>query len=599
MVDDRKDETTVNHRGEAVFRDGESIQSVKNIIQLFIKTLAQVKLYSYDHTNTKHFVDELSSKFDVFLDKHGRLDLDIGEFSLLYQQEIVYEDRQINKSLPFLFHRDGMKNLSFHRGLQKEELRDLFEIINEVSQLPPEEGDIVVLLWERDFANIDYFAPDEFLETKIGAGMESPVEYKLSKSFLGSGHLELSLEDRDTLNESRAALTSLEGFKPEPGKQISAEKRPEYPLQLPALSSEELETLEDMIEKERSMSAQEEFLSLVIEMSYLEERTEEFVSIMEILVQNHRETVQQGKFLRGADLLGHIIDLKEELSSQSRQRGERIEKFLKEIRSFSTLELIEKTFDEGQVDNLDAFFKYIYLFGSSSLKLVGDLYEKAEDPAFRQKAHSYLRYFIGEDLNSVMRALGDHRPEFSKAILFLLTEVEGDMVVDHLAMFVDYKSPILKKKAIQTLAAFDSARAGKIIARFLEDGDSGVRTEAAMSLQPIPDESLLSSLMAQAKSKTFQRKELSEKSAFLGLLARFQSQEIYKFLKSLLVKAHFLSSASTVKTSLSVLSALKGSMALESLDILKAGLKSTQYKVRKETRKALAEVEARQERTDS
>ena len=600
MVDDqREDQALMPQNDKKALTDEGLINSVRNILQLFVKTLAQVKLYSFHHTNTKQFVDELYAKFSTFLDSHGRLDLDIDEFSFLFQEEVVYEDSQITKSLPFLFHRDGVKTLSFHRGLEIEEIKDLFEIINEVSHLLPEEGDVVVLLWERDFANIHYYAPDEFLETKIGAGQQASVEYKLSRSSFETGHIELSPEDRETFMESKSALYTLEGFKQESGGRPSLERKADFPLPLPELSPEELEELEEMIQKDRSMSSEEEFVSLIIEMSYLEERTEEFVSIMEVLVQNHRELVQKGEFLKGASLLSHIIDLKEELTSQSREQSERIEKFLKEIRSSSTLSLIEKTFDDGHLDNLDAFFKYIYFFGSSCMKLIGDLYEKKENPVFRQKALDYLRYFIEEDLFSVMKVVGEHRPEFTKGILSVLKEAIDDRKAEHLAVFIEYKDPDLKKRAIRTLAACKSERASKVLMRFLEDKDGGVRTEAALCLQSAPDESLLSFLIPQVRSKAFHRKDFNEKSALLGLLFRFQSKEVLEILKTVLKSSHFLSKAGTVKTSISAVSALMAYPAPESLEILKVGLWSTHYKVRKAARKALAEVKIGRMREDS
>lgn len=56
-----------------------------------------------------------------------------------------------------------MKGLGFYRGLHKAELEGFLEAIRVVSLLPPEEGDIVNALWEKDFPNVRYHAPDYFL----------------------------------------------------------------------------------------------------------------------------------------------------------------------------------------------------------------------------------------------------------------------------------------------------------------------------------------------------------------------------------------------------------------------------------------------------
>jgi len=52
------------------------------------------------------------------------------------------------------------------------------------------------LLWEKDFAHIRYFAPDDFLETKIGAG-QRPIEFKIDPQQFETGTITLAPEDRE------------------------------------------------------------------------------------------------------------------------------------------------------------------------------------------------------------------------------------------------------------------------------------------------------------------------------------------------------------------------------------------------------------------
>jgi hypothetical protein len=589
MIRHQKEESPIDPRNEE-----ELVSEVQSIVHLFMKTLAQVKLFSFLHANTKKFVDELCGRFSAFFEKNSRLDLDIGEFTFFYKKKIVYEDTQISKSLPFLFHKDGLKTLSFLRGLDREEIEGFLEIIKEVSQFPPEEGDIVVLLWERDFANIHYYAPDEFLETKIGIGKETPLEYQLDPSSLQTGRFELLPEDREALAVSKATLFSSKEMKLDSEESIDQRTESGFFLRLPSLVPEELETLEEMIQKDRSMASQEEFLNLAIEMSYLEERGEEFNSIMEVLVQNHREVVQRGEFLKGASLLSHMIDLKEKLASHAKERAERIEIFLKEIRSGSTLSLIENTFDEGHVDDLDEFFKYVYLFGPYSLKLVGDLYEKKENPAFRQKTLSNMRYFIGEDLPSVVEVLGDSRPEFTKGSLSVMSEIDDEKIAESLAICVDFKNPDLKKRAIRTISRFKGQAAVQILKRFMEDPDSSVRTEAALGFQSSPDDALLNFLLPQMISRNFHRRGKEEKAAFVGLLTKSSSEKVLDVLRTYLRKSHFYTSPKRIGTALSVVSVLEANPVPQAFEILKIGQRSTHPKLRKAARRALAVIKQKQ-----
>jgi len=189
--------------------DEETLEKIKETLHLMAITFTQMKIFSSEHTNVKKFADDLYEKMNKFLDENWKLELGIEEFSFTYQGKTVYTESQISKSLPFLFFKDGMQILFFYKGLKKEEFQEFLEILRMISSLPPEESDIVISLWERDFANIRYYAPDEFLETKIGVGME-PVKYRLDKNDLSTGTIELATEDKNALSQNDLSLETFE-----------------------------------------------------------------------------------------------------------------------------------------------------------------------------------------------------------------------------------------------------------------------------------------------------------------------------------------------------------------------------------------------------
>lgn len=161
----------------------QKINTVKEILHQLTKTFSQLKIFSSDHPNIKKFTDLLYSKLHLFLVKHWKLQLGVEEFSFTFEEKPVFTETQINKSLPFLFYKDGIRMLFFYQGLKKEELIDFLEIIKKNSSLPAEESDVVISLWEKDLANIRYYAPYEFLETKIGEEREI-LTYQVDKKNL-------------------------------------------------------------------------------------------------------------------------------------------------------------------------------------------------------------------------------------------------------------------------------------------------------------------------------------------------------------------------------------------------------------------------------
>ncbi|MCJ7681646.1 MAG: hypothetical protein MUP70_13030, partial [Candidatus Aminicenantes bacterium] len=73
-----------------------------------------------------------------FLKTHPQIDVEIQETDFTYKGEIVLNEPDIKKSIPFLLFKDGMESLVFSSGLREKELEDFFLILLECSLLPPE-----------------------------------------------------------------------------------------------------------------------------------------------------------------------------------------------------------------------------------------------------------------------------------------------------------------------------------------------------------------------------------------------------------------------------------------------------------------------------
>ena len=89
----------------------------------------------------------------------------MAETELIWEEQVVY--RQINKSesLAWSLFKDGMRELTIHKGAEDEELPRLLATINKARFLPADAGDdLLTLLWALEFENIKYRFIDFFAE---------------------------------------------------------------------------------------------------------------------------------------------------------------------------------------------------------------------------------------------------------------------------------------------------------------------------------------------------------------------------------------------------------------------------------------------------
>src|SRR4030042_3777880 len=130
----------------------------REILLVLGNAVSAFRLFPSENPTVRNFISDLYERLSEYLDKHRKLVIGVEEQAFTLDGKTIFQDPSPVRSLPFFFLKDGLKMLEFHRGLQKSELEGFLEAIREVSQLPPEEGDIVNALWELTFRNIRHVA---------------------------------------------------------------------------------------------------------------------------------------------------------------------------------------------------------------------------------------------------------------------------------------------------------------------------------------------------------------------------------------------------------------------------------------------------------
>lgn len=138
-------------------------------------------LYDPSNEAIRHFLDALRKTTEGYLGKFGDLVLEIRPFELVAAGEIVYLERDRERSLAFRLYRDGVRKLTVHASLTWHELLKLLEVLSiRYTGVRQTEDDMVVLLWKAGFQNIEIeavegFVADEEHEDAVGGGQQTVV----------------------------------------------------------------------------------------------------------------------------------------------------------------------------------------------------------------------------------------------------------------------------------------------------------------------------------------------------------------------------------------------------------------------------------------
>ena len=94
------------------------------------------------------------------LDNYGDLRLDIGQFSISYRNNTVYENDDAKDSLAFRINSDGIISITILEDVENKEIYELLDVISQ-ERSQETDDDIVTQLWTKSLSHINYEISDE------------------------------------------------------------------------------------------------------------------------------------------------------------------------------------------------------------------------------------------------------------------------------------------------------------------------------------------------------------------------------------------------------------------------------------------------------
>jgi HEAT repeat protein len=562
--------------------DRAAVENAKEILNFLAHTVTSMKLFPSHHATVVKFVDDLFAKLESYFENRQELEVDVLEDTFFIGGEAVYKEANLNRSLPYLFFKDGMKKFAILKEIDREELGEFLEVIRQNSLLPLDESDIVLSIWEKDLVNIRILAPDEFVLSKIDLFAKQIVDFVIDRDKLFGGKIELSASDLKDIQSQSFSLGLME-----------VEEKKDYAELVTKLDDQELNRVESMLAEARQIPPEQEFLGMIFELLYLEERIERFAPIVGFLERHQRDLLQQGKFIHAAQFVTQIRDLKDIFSVGQPAKAAELGKLLDTVQDGRTIALIRQAVDRKDIDSLSSFFDYLSFLGSRSIPLASELLDETQEEEYRRAAVAYLEKVSGEHIETLADQLQEGKPALSREIIALLGRSQNKKVLTHLAALQAYANKDLRLAAIDVISSFSDPLASRILFGFFQDADEDVRTAAADRLEWQEDKRILQRIIRMVSAGHFHNKSAKEKTAILNCLARTRTPEALKTLRRAMQKSGLLFTARRENTRLCAVLALEAMGTPEALEVLRAGRDRSGGQVSEACREALERIRER------
>ncbi|MEP6763381.1 MAG: HEAT repeat domain-containing protein [Gemmatimonadaceae bacterium] len=149
-----------------------AVGAIAEALQAFAKALRANQLYLPNNPTRHRATEAAGALFAAVWHHTDRVRLDVRETELLWEEEVVYRDLERGtEALPFLFHRDGLREIEFRRDFEIDELSALLDLIQRAKTAQPDEDDLVTLLWVADLSFVRYRHVEIGGETDLPAAL--------------------------------------------------------------------------------------------------------------------------------------------------------------------------------------------------------------------------------------------------------------------------------------------------------------------------------------------------------------------------------------------------------------------------------------------
>ena len=476
------------------------VNYVTELLKAFVKAVRAHQLYLPNNPMHARSLEAVREAFAAIWQHTDELELQIVETQLKWEGRVVLDEgERTSDNMAWLLYKDGIRELKMLKGFEEEELGIFFNLLQRVRKATDEDDDLLTLMWEREFATLQYRYVD--LTAESGPGVESMERAEQKEKILSPAQVEAGLESTTSslakLDDFDSTLYFLDDGEVE---YLQQETKREFSTDLrPAVIAGLLDTFEtqkDPTVREEICGLLDYFLLILLSTAQyrnaaylLREAGVTANRAPEILEPQKQRLTALGELMSDPKPLGQLLQALED----SPLRAPQME--------------LDELFGVLQPRALETVLAWIGRSNNPQLKM---LLEVAATRLAGNYSAELIRLIGSDDeavvFEAIRRAAALKSPAAVPALGKMLTVGEADVRV----------------AAVTALTEIGSPGAMQMLERALVDEDREVRIVAVRAIGARNARAALPRIEAAIKGKDLRESNLSEKMAFFeayGLLS--------------------------------------------------------------------------------
>ena len=467
---------------------------VSELIQSIVKALRAFQMYLPNNPIYQRAIQNVRNALAPIWAVTDELVLGIGETDMLWEEHSVYHQLNKSESVAWSLFKDGMRELTIHKGAEVEELPRLLATINKARFLPADAGDdLLTLLWALEFEHIKYRFVDFFTE---GGGELPGPSGPAGGSATEGERKSLVAQEAAEVTKGLVTLDDVDST-------------------LYFLDDDEIRYLARELEEEYRRDVRGSALNVLFDLMETQPEGGVRDEVLGVLEQLFPNLLASRDFRSGAAVLRESKLLKDRAANLRLEQIQRLDGFVIRLSEPSIVGQVLQSLDEASGLGLDEDAAGVLreLRATALEPLVSWLPNLSSAP-LKKMLEGVIDKLASANINEVQRLLRQPDSPALAGVIALCGRLQLHHAVPGFTEIIAHPDPAIRLAVVQTLSQLGTPGALTLLDRAIEDTDRGVRLAAVRGVSARGYKGALRRIEGVVLGKVPKGMDLTEKMAF-------------------------------------------------------------------------------------
>jgi hypothetical protein len=489
---------------------------VEEMLKVLVKAMRAHQLYLPNNPVYQRALENLRRVFLPVWSHADEVAFSITEADFRWEGRAVMRETNKSESLPWLFFKDGIRELRLMKGFEEQEVVGLLDILKRVKKASPEEDDLLTLIWEKDFTLLRYRFIDLTLEDK------HPIEASVPA-------------------ERPEPLPPPQQMEAEPEARPGIVRIEDLDATVHFLDEHEIDYLRTEVHKEYASDVRRNVLAILLDIFELQGGKPVRDEISDILENFLMHLLSAGHF----STVAYVLRESQELASRAREldgiHRTKLVGLPDRLSAAGPLSNLLQAMDESAtVPNQTELNELFEQLRPTSLGTLFTWLGKLQHAEVRAAIEVAATRLAAANTAELVKLIGSSDVEVALESARRAGGLKTAAAVAPLGKLLAHEAGKLRLTAVQALSEINSAGALQQLERAVDDEDRDVRVGAVRVLGARGQRGALAKVEAAVKGRSLRDADLTEKMAFFEAYGSLAATAGVAFLDGLLNGKGFL-----------------------------------------------------------